>query len=81
MRTYFSLKFQLKKSSLLPNPLQDTQVEGWGEMLEEMREFWLEDKATTLETSYFEYFEGSDAVENRFAKGNNRCVVTSDIQE
>jgi hypothetical protein len=55
MRTRFSLKYRLK-------------VEGWRKMLKEMRKFWLEGEETTLETSYFNYFEWSNALENRIAK-------------
>jgi hypothetical protein len=53
----------------MPNRLKNIQVEGWGKILKEIRQLWLEGKETILETSYFEYFEGSEAVENRIYRG------------
>ena len=58
METRFSLKYVLRKSSLVPNRLQNVRAEGWGNMLKEMRKFWLEGKETTLETSHWKNADG-----------------------
>ena len=46
----------------MPNRLKNIRVEGWGEMLRKMRQFWLEGKETILETSYRQNVDGSNKV-------------------
>jgi hypothetical protein len=62
MRTRFSLKHQLTKSRFFADHLRNIRVEVWGEMLNEMRNFWLEDKETTLEISYCKKVNGSNTL-------------------
>jgi hypothetical protein len=69
METRFSLKYRLTMSRLMPNRLKNIRVEGWEKMLKEMLQFWRKGRETTLETSYFEYFDWSDAVENKICGG------------
>jgi hypothetical protein len=42
----------LENSPLAPNRLKNIRVEDWGEMLEEMLQFWLQGKETTWEISF-----------------------------
>lgn len=58
--TYFSLKYALTKSPFAPNRLRNIRVEGWGRIIQALRQFWLEGKETNLETSHWQNADGSE---------------------